>query len=251
MPLTIEQALAQLDSFLADSVSHPDFVRHRERYRSDAALVLEHERDGRVLEIGSAPCHASGLMKLIGIDVLGIDLDPQRCQALIDQYELSVTRCDIEREALPLADASVPLVLFAETLEHLRVDPLFVLSEINRVLAPGGTLLLTTPNLYSAQNIVRFIAGRGINDAYSEFSKLRRLGHMGHVREYTPAEVQRVLRESGFAIEAREFKHYYFPGTRRGRVARLTFAILPKRFRTYQIVVARKVDASPGLSPLY
>jgi SAM-dependent methyltransferase len=46
--------------------------------------------------------------------------------------------------ALPLADASFDLVLAAETAEHVRDLQLF-LSEIRRVLVPGGELALTTP----------------------------------------------------------------------------------------------------------
>jgi SAM-dependent methyltransferase len=44
----------------------------------------------------------------------------------------------------PLGDAGFDLVLCAETLEHVR-DVQLLLSEIRRVLRPGGTLALTTP----------------------------------------------------------------------------------------------------------
>ena len=69
--------------------------------------------------------------------------------------------------------------------------------------------MLTTPNFYSAQNVARLLLGRGTTDAYTEFSKLRLVGHMGHVREYTPREVSRLLRAFGFEIESKDFKHYY------------------------------------------
>jgi SAM-dependent methyltransferase len=45
---------------------------------------------------------------------------------------------------LPLEDGAFDLVLCAETIEHVRDVQLF-LSEIRRVLGPGGTLALTTP----------------------------------------------------------------------------------------------------------
>src|SRR5918999_978277 len=44
----------------------------------------------------------------------------------------------------PLGDAAFDLVLCAETVEHVRDVQLF-LSEIRRVLRPGGELALTTP----------------------------------------------------------------------------------------------------------
>jgi SAM-dependent methyltransferase len=46
--------------------------------------------------------------------------------------------------ALPFDDGSFDLVLCAETIEHVR-DVQLLLSEIRRVLRPGGTLALTTP----------------------------------------------------------------------------------------------------------
>ncbi len=250
MTFNVDQALSCLDAYFKDTATLYDYRRHRERYRSDVQMVASLATDGRLLEIGSAPCHTTALLKLMGIDVHGVDLRPERCQAIIKHFELNVTQCDIEQQSLPFPDHNFPFVLFAETLEHLRIDPLFVLSEINRILPIGGILLLTTPNFYSAQNIARFLLGRGITDAYSEFSKLRMLGHMGHVREYTPREVCRFLQVSGFDIESTDFKHYHYPRTRRGFAARAVFTLLPRRFHSYQIVVARKVASSPGLKPL-
>jgi SAM-dependent methyltransferase len=52
---------------------------------------------------------------------------------------------ELEPDApLPLEDGAFDLVLCAEVLEHVR-DVQLLLSEIRRVLRPGGTLALTTP----------------------------------------------------------------------------------------------------------
>lgn len=246
----VDDALRLLDERLRGTGQYPYYLTHRARYRSDALRVLETAGGGPVLEVGAMPCHATALLSLCGVPVVGVDLDPARAQALIDAFSLDVRRCDVEREPLPFADASFGTVLFAETFEHLRIDPQFALSELNRVLRPGGTLLLTTPNFYSAQNIARFVAGRGITDGLSEFSKLRTLGHMGHVREYTHAEVRRFLEASGFAIERVEFAHYHYRPGKRGALARVVFALLPRRFRSFQVVTARKIRPGPGLAPL-
>ncbi|MCL4258112.1 MAG: methyltransferase domain-containing protein [Anaerolineales bacterium] len=48
---------------------------------------------------------------------------------------------------LPLAAGSYPAVLCSEVLEHVP-DPLAVLQQIQRVLQPGGTLLITVPFLF-------------------------------------------------------------------------------------------------------
>jgi SAM-dependent methyltransferase len=52
---------------------------------------------------------------------------------------------ELEPDApFPLNDAAFDLVLCAETIEHVR-DVQLLLSEIRRVLRPGGRLALTTP----------------------------------------------------------------------------------------------------------
>ena len=117
-------------------------------------------------------------------------------------------------------------------------------------MTPGGLLLLSTPNLYTAQNIARFLAGRSIADPLSEFGKLRTIGHMGHVREYSNREMRRILAAHGFDVIGTRYGHYYYPPTRRVRAARLAFALLPRRYQTFQSIVARKERPGPGLRPL-
>ncbi len=52
---------------------------------------------------------------------------------------------ELEPDApLPFPDSSFDLALVAETIEHVRDVQLFV-SELRRVLLPGGGLALTTP----------------------------------------------------------------------------------------------------------
>lgn len=247
---TVEEAITELGNQIRGTPLFVDYLKHRNRYRNDVVLVQKYASRGSLLEVGSAPCHTTVLLNLLDRQVTGIDLNPERCRELIMRYGLEVHACDIEREYLPFEDMSFSSILFSETLEHLRIDPLFVLSEINRVLRNNGVLLLTTPNLYSAQNIARFILGRGITDAYSEFSKLRRLGHMGHIHEYSNSELCRLLQASGFQVASVRYEHYYYPPGKRGISMRFAFAVLPQKFRSYQVIVARKIASSPKLVPL-
>ena len=73
---------------------------------------------------------------------------------------------------------------------------------------PGGTLMLTTPNLYSAANLLRMRRRLGVNDIYDEYAKLRRIGHMGHVREYAPKEVAAFLSHFGFMTRRIEYREH-------------------------------------------
>jgi SAM-dependent methyltransferase len=66
----------------------------------------------------------------------------------------SVARLNLET-SLPDKDESFDAVFCLEVLEHLRRDPLAFMNEIHRVLRPGGSLFLSTPNMNSARAITR------------------------------------------------------------------------------------------------
>lgn len=225
------------------------FLSHQRRYLSDIANISRSYKGGRILELGGYPFFFTCLLKDLGFAVVSADLHPFNAAPLLSRHKLDVVACDIEKQHLPFCDGSFDFVLFNEILEHLRVDPLLALSEANRVLKPGGQLLLTTPNLYFIKNVVKFLLGRGFNDPVQEFGKLRAIGHMGHVREYSRREVRRFLGVSGFAVRHHELKQYSYPGNLFGVASRPLLKVMPI-FRGYQVVTARKTGGCPGLVPL-
>jgi SAM-dependent methyltransferase len=83
----------------------------------------------------------------------------------------------------PLGDSDFDLVLCAETVEHVRDVQLF-LSEIRRVLRPGGELALTTP------------ASRPLARPEDPLSP--------HLRRFTRRSLARVLAELGFEVRSLE-----------------------------------------------
>jgi len=245
----IGQVVQEIDGPLG-AWHRSNLMVHGRRYLDDLIRIKEIYRTGDILEVGAAPCHFTAALALSGYPVIGVDIAPERAQPVIDRFGLQVLERDIERQTLPFPDGRFDCVVCAEVFEHLRVDPLLVLSEINRVMGPAGRLLFTTPNLYAAQNILRFLAGRGLRDPVSAFAQVRDLGHMGHVREYTTGEIQKFLTQANFTIRSLDFQHYHYPKGWKGRIAYAVFKVLPRRLRTFQIIVAEKTGPSPGLSPL-
>lgn len=227
-----------------------DLYHHQRRYLADLRLIAALAPVGAILEVGSAPCHMTALLNLSGYAIVGVDVNPDRVADLVRQFRLDVRRCDIERSALPFPDDSFECAMLCETFEHLRIDPAFVLSEINRVLAPGGTLVLTTPNVYSLPSLGRFVLGRSIADPVAEFGKLRNVGHMGHVREYSAREVRRFLEASGLAVESVDYRYHANPRGWKGKVLHMAYRLAPRRFRRELVFVAAKTGEGPRLSPL-
>ena len=101
---------------------------------------------------------------------------------------------------LPVADGAADVVIMSELIEHL-VDPDGAVAEVRRVLRPGGSLLLSTPNLAAWYN--RGLLAVGIQPVFSEVSLRGVFGRpgsvvAGHLRLFTRRALTEFLAASGF-----------------------------------------------------
>ena len=103
---------------------------------------------------------------------------------------------EVESQAFPWPDESFDVVVFCEVIEHLTVDPVAALLEIYRVLKPGGTLVVSTPNVARLENVARLVAGANLYDPYSGYGAFGR-----HNREYTRHGLVHLLQYCGFGLE--------------------------------------------------
>jgi SAM-dependent methyltransferase len=184
------------------------------------------KRGLNILEVGVCPPLLTAGLKKYGYEVKGVDLDPERYRSAISCLGLDVTKVDIEISPLPFESCFFDAVIFNEVFEHLRVNPIFTLRELNRVLKPCGLLIMSTPNLRSIGGILNLLLrGRGYSCAtspYEEFSRLESVGHMGHVREYTVNEVIEFLDKTGF-----DCFEVCFRGRYRSSIRSLATTIVP------------------------
>ena len=215
------------------------FRNARPRYVKDLRTIERWYDSGEILEVGSLPYHLTMSLKMLGYENIGLDLDPDRASQLIDRHQLRVEKCDIEHDPFPFADESFGLVLLNEVFEHLRINPFYTLSEIVRVLAPAGRLILTTPNLYSLGTVLSYVRGKGFNNPLTEFRKLELLGHMGHIRVYSASEVRAFLEDVGLRVRAIEFRTYRRLRGWRRPVMDLVGRFAPQ-FGAYIVCVAEK-----------
>lgn len=116
-----------------------------------------------------------------------------------EEFECDLELFDAEKDRFPYDDEYFATVLCCELIEHLFADPMHLVSEVNRILKPGGHLVLTTPNIGSLRAISAILQGYhpGFFPAYitpsdSGFVDAR------HNREYTPKEIWRLLFDGGF-----------------------------------------------------
>ncbi len=219
------------------------YVRnHRERFAFDLDIIERYAgKDETLLEVGSVPLVLTLALKELGYRVQGVDIDPGRFSSAIAAHHLVVHACNIETDRLPLVDGSCDVVIFNEIFEHLRINPIFTLMQTHRVLRPGGRLLVSTPNLRSFRGIVNFLFHNRCfscsGNVYDEYQKLERLGHMGHVREYTTTEVIEFLTRIGFRVESLMFR-----GKFAEPLAKAGTRVFP-RLRPFVTYVACRADA--------
>ena len=128
------------ERMIPESVDAWTLWEHLYRYR----FALQFVRGKRVVDVACGEGYGSAAMLRAGAaGVIGLDVSPETCIHARQKYGVDARPADAH--CLPLADASVDTVVSFETIEHLSDPPRF-LDECRRILAPGGKLVISTPN---------------------------------------------------------------------------------------------------------
>lgn len=106
--------------------------------------VLEFRKPGRLLEIGAAYGLFSFLAKRAGFEVTAIEMDARCCQILRENVGIEAIETDDIAGAFQ-GLGQFDVIVMWQVIEHLP-DPWTILTEAARHLAPGGVLILDTPN---------------------------------------------------------------------------------------------------------
>ncbi|HWE65073.1 MAG TPA: methyltransferase domain-containing protein [Acidimicrobiales bacterium] len=170
----------------------------------------------RILDLGgTALGNATGALVLMGYpypfdDLVVIDLPSEERNAL---YQEDTAHAATQTALGPVryryhsmvdlsdyADGSVDLVYSGQSIEHVPLDVAdTVLSEVRRVLRPGGYLALDTPNA----RVTRLQQDEFIDP--------------DHEHEYTHAELHQKLTRAGFDVVESKGLNYAGPSLDRGR----------------------------------
>jgi SAM-dependent methyltransferase len=112
---------------------------------------------------------------------------------------LTLVRATLEPPGLPVASGVADVVIMSELIEHL-IDTDAALEEARRVLRPGGSLLLSTPNLAAWYN--RGLLAIGVQPVFSEVSLRGVYGRpgrqvAGHLHMFTRRALVQLLAARG------------------------------------------------------
>lgn len=181
-----------------------DFSYFRAHYARFAATKREYDRDrqqpaGVLLDIGAHWLHQAMLWTLDGWRVVALDLpttfEMSNVRDLADRHAIRLLpNNSLERPDAcdAIADDSIDVVLFTEIIEHVTFNPVALWRAVHRVLRPGGTIVVTTPNYYALRGRVwsplRFLSGRGGGLSVASLLSTPTLGH--HWKEYSRKELK-------------------------------------------------------------
>lgn len=163
---------------------------HKRRTARTVQLLLEQKPSGKLLELGTSEVVPKLLSKLKPeLEVHVTDFDNTESK----EFVYSV---DLETEALPVPDETFDVVLCCEVIEHMEVDPMFMMAEINRVLKPEGLLILTTPNITSSRALYKILRG---DEPYFYMQYRHKPSLYRHNYEYSVSSIKKVLKAAGFS----------------------------------------------------
>jgi SAM-dependent methyltransferase len=183
----------------------PDGIRWL--HRLPAARPIDRERElvrlatgRRVIHIGFVDEHVTAEKRRLGVwlhdrlaavarELVGLDVDAAGVDAArADGFEAYAVDCQDEAAVRALALAPAEVVIAGEVLEHLDAPGPF-LRALHHLTAPGGTLVLTTPNAFRAANLL--------------FALTRlELVHPDHTSWQSPRTLRTLLERAGWEIDA-------------------------------------------------
>ncbi len=162
------------------------FASKMRRTRRRAARMWRRRPGDRFLDVGSNYGFMVEAAARLGFAATGVEINP----ILVEIARKRFPGRDFREGALErqqLGDGRFDCVYCSEVIEH-TADPRAFVRSIARVMAPGGLLYLTTPHI-------------------REYRKrsYRGMGAPGHKMYFTGANLERLLREAGFARVRHEF----------------------------------------------
>jgi 2-polyprenyl-3-methyl-5-hydroxy-6-metoxy-1,4-benzoquinol methylase len=197
--------------------------------------------NARVLDVGSSQLTILLKQYYKNVITLGFDLAAddggQQAKELLSLSQSHRTY-DLNNaenfESWPDRNEKFDLIVFSETVEHLKTAPEYSLALLRSLLTEKGIILLTTPNAATImKRLILLLKGKNPYERIRMFSE-----NPGHYREYTMKEVVDIGDRSGLKTICKKSINLY-------QAASFTQAFLKRlrpSFRDTLVVVFQKRD---------
>jgi 2-polyprenyl-3-methyl-5-hydroxy-6-metoxy-1,4-benzoquinol methylase len=166
----------------------PKFIRYRD-------WVTRFLKGGRSLDIGTATGLFPGLLKQVGFEAEGIELNPATAQWGQAHYGVKIRTCELEESGSELG--SYDFISMTDVLEHTE-NPLHFLGIVRKYLNPGGFLLVTFPDISSMESRYARLLSLCLRREWIWYCCHIPL----HVWEFTPKTARAMFEKAGFNVRA-------------------------------------------------
>lgn len=146
----------------------------------------------RILDLGCSDGRFGELLRRRGHYVVGVDTE--ELPGVRDRLDRFVA-ADLDSGLPPGIEGDFDVIIAADVLEHLR-DPAAQLKSVGRLLAPGGVVMVSVPNIAHWYGRLRVATGRFDYDRRGIFDA-------GHLRFFTLRSFERTARQAGMTIRRR------------------------------------------------
>jgi 2-polyprenyl-3-methyl-5-hydroxy-6-metoxy-1,4-benzoquinol methylase len=171
-----------------------------ERIHSRFIDLLRDQKRGKMLDVGAGTGALSRKLKSEGFDVTACDINPSNFRS-----EGIPCKTANLNKAFPFSEAEFDYIVSAEVIEHIE-NPWFFLRELHRITKPGGTVILSTPNLHNWYVRLYFALTSRMFNFMSSYEKI------GHITPIFVWNLERMA-EGKFDLERVTTSHSIVPGT--------------------------------------
>ena len=186
-------------------------------------------KGSKVLDVGCADGEILAPLAT-QLELHGVDISGGRIERAV-KNGLKALAHDVETQPMPNPDKTFDAIFCGEVIEH-HIDTDWLLSQMNRVLKPGGLLALTFPNIRSLPSLAMML----FFDMPPMFSARYRAPHY---RDFTLRTIKIALRNNGLEPYYCQGCAFYLP--KLGEYGGALASLLPSWANT-TLVVARKTS---------
>ncbi|HCC79306.1 MAG: hypothetical protein A2X25_06270 [Chloroflexi bacterium GWB2_49_20] len=163
-----------VENYQSDQKSYLLYLMHVVTYK----YSLNYVAGKKVLDYGCGSGYGTALIGDACLHITGVDISPEAIAHASSHFSApNLSYLQIERTEvapLPFPDSSFDVVLSFQVIEHVE-DVSAYLREIDRVLAPGGSVIIATP------------------DRSTRLFSFQKPWNMWHLREYSQDELNKTM----------------------------------------------------------
>lgn len=163
----------------------------------------------KVLSVGGFHCTIEKMLREdLNVEVTVIDY-PDSIAIQKDYYDFlgfKYVGIDLSKGFSGLDKAYFDMIIYTEVIEHIPTAPYEQLLPFDAYLKPGGSVIVTTPNMTSIVHIAKLFMKLPLFDTPEKFfSPVAPENLQVHRREYMPSEIQEAFQRMGYSSIVKYF----------------------------------------------